>query len=165
MGLKLNRSSKEPMSEINVTPFVDVMLVLLIIFMVTAPIVNHVIQVELPQDSYNKDVMKPLQEPLKLVIDKFGILYIGKTRIGDSVEEENQTILKDKVTQWISGKKQPWLVDVEADEKGPDEQADTLALDIDYIKALKIKEANLRRELKKIVEQKKLLKKRLINSL
>jgi len=107
----------EPLSEINVTPFVDVLLVLLIIFMVTAPIVNHVIQVDLPQDSYNKDVMKPLQEPLKLVIDKSGILYIGKTRIGDSSEEESQTVLKDRVTQWTRGKKQPWLVDVEADEK------------------------------------------------
>ena len=107
----------EPLSEINVTPFVDVLLVLLIIFMVTAPIVNHVIQVDLPQDSYNKDVMKPLQEPLKLVIDKSGILYIGKTRIGDSTEEESQIVLKDRVMQWIRGKKQPWLVDVEADEK------------------------------------------------
>ena len=107
----------EPLSEINVTPFVDVLLVLLIIFMVTAPIVNHVIQVDLPQDSYNKDVMKPLQEPLKLVIDKSGILYIGKTRIGDSTEEENQIVLKDRVTQWVSGRKKPWLVDVEADEK------------------------------------------------
>ena len=107
----------EPLSEINVTPFVDVLLVLLIIFMVTAPIVNHVIQVDLPQDSYNKDAMKPLQEPLKLVIDKSGILYIGKTRIGDSAEEESQIVLKDRVTQWTRGKKQPWLVDVEADEK------------------------------------------------
>ena len=107
----------EPLSEINVTPFVDVLLVLLIIFMVTAPIVNHVIQVDLPQDSYNKDAMKPLQEPLKLVIDKSGILYIGKTRIGDSAEEESQIVMKDRVTQWTRGKKQPWLVDVEADEK------------------------------------------------
>ena len=107
----------EPLSEINVTPFVDVLLVLLIIFMVTAPIVNHVIQVDLPQDSYNKDVMKPLQEPLKLVIDKSGILYIGKTRIGDSAEEESQIVLKDRVTQWTRGRRQPWLVDVEADEK------------------------------------------------
>ena len=107
----------EPLSEINVTPFVDVLLVLLIIFMVTAPIVNHVIQVDLPQDSYNKDLMKPLQEPLKLVIDKSGILYIGKTRIGDSAEEESQIVLKDRVQQWTRGKKQPWLVDVEADEK------------------------------------------------
>ena len=107
----------EPLSEINVTPIVDVLLVLLIIFMVTAPIVNHVIQVDLPQDSYNKDVMKPLQEPLKLVIDKSGILYIGKTRIGDSAGEESQIVLKDKIMQWIRGKKQPWSVDVEADEK------------------------------------------------
>ena len=107
----------EPLSEINVTPFVDVLLVLLIIFMVTAPIVNHVIQVDLPEDSYNKDVMKPLQEPLKLVIDKSGVLYIGKTRIGDSAEEESQIVLKDRIQQWTRGKKQPWLVDVEADEK------------------------------------------------
>ena len=107
----------KPLSEINVTPFVDVLLVLLIIFMVTAPIVNHVIQVDLPEDSYNKDVMKPLQEPLKLVIDKSGVLYIGKTRIGDSAEEESQIVLKDRVQQWTRGKKQPWLVDVEADEK------------------------------------------------
>ena len=107
----------EPLSEINVTPFVDVLLVLLIIFMVTAPIVNHVIQVDLPEDSYNKDVMKPLQEPLKLVIDKSGVLYIGKTRIGDSAEEESQIVLKDRVTQWTRERRQPWLVDVEADEK------------------------------------------------
>ncbi|GIS77919.1 MAG: hypothetical protein CM1200mP13_12780 [Candidatus Pelagibacterales bacterium] len=40
MAFKFNRSSKEPMSEINVTPFVDVMLVLLIIFMVTAPLLT-----------------------------------------------------------------------------------------------------------------------------
>ena len=46
MGFQLNRSSKEPMSEINVTPFVDVMLVLLIIFMVTAPLLTVGVQVD-----------------------------------------------------------------------------------------------------------------------
>ena len=51
------------------------------------------------------------------MIDKSGILYIGKTRIGDSTEEEIQIVLKDRVTQWTSGRKKPWLVDVEADEK------------------------------------------------
>jgi len=40
MAFIINRSKKEPMSEINVTPFVDVMLVLLIIFMVTAPLLT-----------------------------------------------------------------------------------------------------------------------------
>ena len=51
MAFKLGRSSREPMSEINVTPFVDVMLVLLIIFMVTAPLLTVGVQVDLPQTS------------------------------------------------------------------------------------------------------------------
>ena len=51
MAFKLNRSSKEPMSEINVTPFVDVMLVLLIIFMVTAPLLTVGVQVDLPESA------------------------------------------------------------------------------------------------------------------
>ena len=107
----------EPLSEINVTPFVDVLLVLLIIFMVTAPIVNHVIQVDLPEDSYNQDTMKPMQEPLRVVIDKAGVLYLGNTRIGASKDDESHRILKDKIRQWTKGRRQPWLVDVEADEK------------------------------------------------
>ena len=107
----------EPLSEINVTPFVDVLLVLLIIFMVTAPIVNHIIQVDLPEDSYNQDKMKPMQKPLRVVIDKSGVLYLANTRIGDSNEEMTQRVLEDKIKQWTKGQKQPWLVDVEADEK------------------------------------------------
>ena len=107
----------EPLSEINVTPFVDVLLVLLIIFMVTAPIVNHVIQVDLPEDSYNQDKMKPMQKPLRVVIDKSGVLYLANTRIGDSNEEMTQRVLEDRIKQWTKGQKQPWLVDVEADEK------------------------------------------------
>ena len=107
----------EPLSEINVTPFVDVLLVLLIIFMVTAPIVNHVIQVDLPEDSYNQDKMKPMQKPLRVVIDKSGVLYLANTRIGDSNEETTQRVLEDKIKQWTKGQKKPWLVDVEADEK------------------------------------------------
>ena len=107
----------EPLSEINVTPFVDVLLVLLIIFMVTAPIVNHVIQVDLPEDSYNQDKMKPMQEPLRVLIDKSGVLYLGNTRIGGSNEDESQRVLTDKIKQWTKGQKKPWLVDVEADEK------------------------------------------------
>ena len=51
MAFKLGRSYKEPMSEINVTPFVDVMLVLLIIFMVTAPLLTVGVQVDLPETS------------------------------------------------------------------------------------------------------------------
>ena len=51
MGFNLRSSKKEPISEINVTPFVDVMLVLLIIFMVTAPLLTVGVQVDLPESS------------------------------------------------------------------------------------------------------------------
>ena len=55
MAFKFNRSSNEPMSEINVTPFVDVMLVLLLIFMVTAPLLTVGVQVDLPESSADFD--------------------------------------------------------------------------------------------------------------
>ena len=58
----MNRSKKEPMSEINVTPFVDVMLVLLIIFMVTAPLLTVGVQVDLPESA--ADSLPEDQEPL-----------------------------------------------------------------------------------------------------
>ena len=72
MAFKLNRSSKEPMSEINVTPFVDVMLVLLIIFMVTAPLLTVGVQVDLPESS--ADSLPEEAEPLTLTINSKGCL-------------------------------------------------------------------------------------------
>ena len=67
MSFQLNRSSKEPMSEINVTPFVDVMLVLLIIFMVTAPLLTVGVQVDLPESA--ADSLPDDQEPLTVTIN------------------------------------------------------------------------------------------------
>ena len=67
MSFKFNRSSKEPMSEINVTPFVDVMLVLLIIFMVTAPLLTVGVQVDLPESAAAS--LPDDQEPLPLSIN------------------------------------------------------------------------------------------------
>lgn len=106
----------EPLSDINVTPFVDVLLVLLIIFMVTAPIIHHVIKVDLPEDRYNQDKMKPIQVPLRIVLDKEGVVYIGETRIGESSNEVNQQIFQKSIKLWIQKHKPPWVVDVEADE-------------------------------------------------
>ena len=51
MAFKFKSSTREPINEINVTPFVDVMLVLLIIFMVTAPLLTVGVQVDLPESS------------------------------------------------------------------------------------------------------------------
>ena len=64
MAFNLKRSKNEPMSEINVTPFVDVMLVLLIIFMVTAPLLTVGVQVDLPESA--ADSLPDDQEPLTL---------------------------------------------------------------------------------------------------
>ena len=79
MAFQLNRSSKEPMSEINVTPFVDVMLVLLIIFMVTAPLLTVWVQVDLPETS--ADTLPEETEPLTLTINAKGEIFIQETKV------------------------------------------------------------------------------------
>jgi biopolymer transport protein TolR len=79
MAFKLNRSSKEPMSEINVTPFVDVMLVLLIIFMVTAPLLTVGVQVDLPESS--ADSLPEETEPLTLTINSKGEIFIQESKV------------------------------------------------------------------------------------
>ena len=79
MAFNLNRSKKEPMSEINVTPFVDVMLVLLIIFMVTAPLLTVGVQVDLPESA--ADSLPDDQEPLTLSINSKGEIYIQEHQV------------------------------------------------------------------------------------
>ena len=79
MAFKFNRSSKEPISEINVTPFVDVMLVLLIIFMVTAPLLTVGVQVDLPESS--ADFLPEEAEPLTLSINSKGEIFIQESKV------------------------------------------------------------------------------------
>ena len=79
MAFNLKRSEKEPMSEINVTPFVDVMLVLLIIFMVTAPLLTVGVQVDLPETS--ADTLPEESEPMTLTINSKGEVFIQETKI------------------------------------------------------------------------------------
>ena len=70
---------RRPMAEINVTPFVDVMLVLLIVFMVTAPLLTVGVPVELP-----KTKAQPLgqyREPLSVSVRKDGNIYLQNTPI------------------------------------------------------------------------------------
>lgn len=73
------RGRYRPMAEINVTPFVDVMLVLLIVFMVAAPLLVPGVQVDLP-----KAAAKPLPQdskPLEITIDQNGAIFIADTAI------------------------------------------------------------------------------------
>ena len=79
MAFKLKRSTREPMSEINVTPFVDVMLVLLIIFMVTAPLLTVGVQVDLPESA--ADSLSEDQEPLTLTINSKGEVFIQEHQV------------------------------------------------------------------------------------
>jgi biopolymer transport protein TolR len=79
MAFNFKRSEREPISEINVTPFVDVMLVLLIIFMVTAPLLTVGVQVDLPETS--ADTLPEESEPLTLTINSKGEVFIQETKI------------------------------------------------------------------------------------
>jgi biopolymer transport protein ExbD len=76
-------SKSAPMSEINVTPLVDVMLVLLIIFMITAPMLTHKVKIDLPQP--NPNVVQPDNppEPIRLKIDRSGALYWNDTPVDE----------------------------------------------------------------------------------
>lgn len=80
------------MAEINVVPYIDVMLVLLIIFMVTAPLLNLGVQVELPQAS--AEPLADLQEPLRVVIDRDGNLALDA---GDGPELVDDTTLVERL--------------------------------------------------------------------
>ncbi|MEY1554723.1 protein TolR [Yoonia sp. R2331] len=78
------RSSRsQPMSEINVTPFVDVMLVLLIIFMVAAPLLTVGVPVELPETAANA-LPTDQEEPLTVTITADGGLLIQNTETAEA---------------------------------------------------------------------------------
>jgi biopolymer transport protein TolR len=82
MGLhakKRGRRGRAPMAEINVTPLVDVMLVLLIIFMVTAPLLTAGVPIELPDSRANPLDQDPKQ--VTISIDRDGYIFIDKERV------------------------------------------------------------------------------------
>ena len=95
MAFNINRSSKKPMSEINVTPFVDVMLVMLIIFMVTAPLLTVGVQVDLPESA--ADSLPDDQEPLTLTINSKGEIFIQEHKVNfDKVVPKILAISKNR---------------------------------------------------------------------
>ena len=70
------------MAEINVTPMVDVMLVLLIIFMVTAPLLVAGVPVDLPDS--NAGALDQQKQPLEISIDKAGAIFVGEKRVEEA---------------------------------------------------------------------------------
>ena len=82
-GHRSRRSHRRaPMAEINVTPLVDVMLVLLIIFMVTAPLLVTGVPVELPESRAN--ALDQKDEPVEIAIDESGATFIDGTQVPPS---------------------------------------------------------------------------------
>lgn len=79
-----NRKGRRLMGEINVVPYIDVMLVLLIIFMVTAPLLTQGVQVDLPQASAKAIDAEEQQEPVVLTVDAQGSLFLN---IGENPEQ------------------------------------------------------------------------------
>jgi biopolymer transport protein TolR len=78
---RTKRTRRPPMSEINVTPFVDVMLVLLIIFMVTAPLLTVGVPLELPRTEANALSGDTQKEPLTVSVDSAGKVFLQETAI------------------------------------------------------------------------------------
>ena len=78
----LNKRKKQrytQMSEINVTPFVDVMLVLLIVFMVTAPLLTVGIKVDLPK--VKATALTDIKDPIEITVKLDGEVYIGELKV------------------------------------------------------------------------------------
>lgn len=89
--MKFNRE-KDVLSEINVTPFVDVMLVLLIIFMVTAPLLQQGIDINLPK-AKGKDL--PPEERVTLTVKKGGVIYMNDNPVSlDEMRKKLEAINK-----------------------------------------------------------------------
>ena len=89
---RLERSqSSKPMSDINMTPLVDVMLVLVVIFIITAPLMTSTIKLDLPKTEAAKPVDAP--KSVTLVLDKVGQIYLGDqlTNAGLLAESLTQT--------------------------------------------------------------------------
>jgi biopolymer transport protein ExbD len=71
----------EVMNEINMTPFVDAMLVLLIIFIITVPVMKHAVNVDLPRVSSQREVVKP--ETVRLSVQADGSYYWNESKVTD----------------------------------------------------------------------------------
>ena len=99
---------RKPVSEINVVPYIDVMLVLLIIFMITAPLIQQGVEIDLPQASANP--MPPEQrEPLVITVSKLGDLYLNIGENNDKPIDED--LLANRVAAVINNHPQtPVLV-------------------------------------------------------
>lgn len=86
---------RKPMGEINVVPFIDVMLVLLVIFMITAPMLTQGVQVDLPQVSSEPIEETEDRDPIIVSVDRDGQYYIslGDDETAVSLDEVSERVI------------------------------------------------------------------------
>jgi len=99
--MAFQRQSGDPfdhLADINVTPLVDVMLVLLIIFMVTAPMLHQGISVALPKTA-TTNIQAQLEDPIVLSISRDGLFYINETPVA-------RGLLRDRLRVILRGRKE-----------------------------------------------------------
>ena len=99
--MAFQRQSGDPfdhLADINVTPLVDVMLVLLIIFMVTAPMLHQGISVALPKTA-TTNIQSQLEDPIVLSISRDGLFYINETPVA-------RGLLRDRLRAIVRGRKE-----------------------------------------------------------
>jgi biopolymer transport protein ExbD len=98
MAFSSNSGGGGPMADINVTPLVDVMLVLLIIFMITAPLMSHKVKVELPQATLEE---KPEieQPPITLAVTADGKVYWNDEAVTQDMLDARLAVLAQKTPQ------------------------------------------------------------------
>ena len=94
MGFQWNEDDDAAMSEINMTPLVDVMLVLLIIFIITVPVMKHAVPVELPRAS--SQAPDPAVQSVRLTVDAQGDFYFNEARVTD---EELDRLLREQAAR------------------------------------------------------------------
>jgi len=98
--------SRRPMSDINVVPFIDVMLVLLVIFMITAPLLTQGVKVDLPKTAA-KAITEQQKEPLIVTVDSSGNFYFN---------------LADKPNQPITSRTLSYLVTQQLSQQNSDQR-------------------------------------------
>lgn len=96
MAFNVNEGGDDaPMNDINVTPLVDVMLVLLIVFMITMPVLTHSIQINLPTTSSTKEQPKQDVKPINLAVTAAGKYTLGE----ESTNEMDLPAVKAKLEE------------------------------------------------------------------
>ncbi|MEF2072822.1 protein TolR [Consotaella aegiceratis] len=99
-GRRRRHRKRAPMSEINVTPMVDVMLCLLIIFMVAAPLLTVGVPIELPETQAK--ALNAESQPIEISVKPDGMVYMGETEIAiDEVVPKLQAIAKNGYNERI----------------------------------------------------------------